>query len=144
MQRTVTLLRVDSVDLSYNGWNGFSVYASSNYALVSSNCSYNGMEGVYTGYGNNSYVEDCIIDGNGDLGIVVPYQSEGYYDYNEIANNSQAGLAYLSDGITFDNNNIKNNGLAAGTFYGGIQATDSNCTVSEITLTAIMMHYYGK
>ena len=121
---------VDTVDLSYNGWNGFSVYASSNYSFENSNSSYNTMEGVYTGYGNNSYVENCIIDGNGDIGIMAPFLIDGYYDTNEIANNSQAGLAYFSDNISFDDNNIKNNGLTAGTFYGGIQATDSNCTVT--------------
>ena len=120
---------LDSVDLSYNGWHGFSVYKSSNYALLSSNCCYNHMAGVYTGYGNNSYIQNCVIDGNGDLGIVVPYQIEGYFDYNEVANNPQAALVYLSDSISFNNNNIENNGLAVGAYYGGIQATDSNCTL---------------
>ena len=89
-----------------NNWNGFSAYLCNNYSLQNVTSTGNAQAGFWGGNGSDILVE------NSDFS----YNLQGVY-----AN-------YLNS-TRFSGNAFRHNGLNIGSYWGGFQAYNSNCTV---------------
>lgn len=134
-------LRQDNV--ANCSWNGISAYMSNNFALQ--DCTINGTlrldtsygyggQGFWGGEGKNATITNCVFYGNQGSAIYTYNLTDFKVNNNTITNNTQAVNTYLSN-TTFSGNLVATNGLSNGSYFGGFQSADSNCTVTGNAFT---------
>lgn len=110
--------------------SGIFMYNSNNLQVKSCNLTNNSPDGVTVSRCANFSVTDCILNGNG-WGSELFYSSNGIFRNCQMSNNSQGIAAVLINNVTFTGNTFSYNGLQNGTYTGGFEAADSNCTVTN-------------
>ena len=106
------------------------MYESNNFQVKSCNLTNNSPDGITINRCSNFSVTDCILNGNGWSSELF-VSSNGTIRNCQMSNNSQGIYAKLINNVTFTGNTISYNGLNNGTYTGGFEAAESNCTVTN-------------
>jgi len=123
---------LSNVNIVNSSFNGLSAYLSSNYVLQDSSINGSIMQAVWSGSGKNVTVTNCLFKANQGNVFYTDEVTDAHFNGNTIINNTQAALAYISN-VTFSDNFVAANGLADGSYFGGFQSSDSNCTLTGNT-----------
>jgi nitrous oxidase accessory protein len=110
--------------------SGIFMYNSNNLQVKSCNLTNNSPDGITVNRCANFSVTDCILNGNGWSSELF-ISNNGIFKNCQMSNNSQGIYAKLLNNVTFTGNTISYNGLNNGTYTGGFEAAESNCTVTN-------------
>jgi parallel beta-helix repeat protein len=110
--------------------SGIYMYDCNNFQVKSCNLTNNSPDGITVSHCANFTVTDCILNGNGWSSELF-VSSNGTLRNCQMSNNSQGIYAKLLNNVTFTGNTFSYNGLINGTYTGGIEAAESNCTVTN-------------
>ena len=112
--------------------SGIFMYQCNNFQVKSCNLTNNSPDGITVNRCANFSVTDCILNGNGWSSEIF-IANNGTFRNCQMSNNSQGIYAKLLNNVTFTGNTISYNGLNNGTYTGGFEAAESNCTVTNNT-----------
>lgn len=110
--------------------SGIYMYDCNNFQVKSCNLTNNFPDGITVNRCSNFSVTDSNLNGNGWSSELF-LSSNGTFRNCQMSNNSQGIWAKLLNNVTFTGNTISNNGLRNGTYTGGFEAAESNCTVTN-------------
>jgi parallel beta-helix repeat protein len=121
--------------ISSNGWDGISLYSSSELNNVNNNTiSSNGCDGIYLDYSGNNTLSNNTIINNPEIGINLYGSADNNIINNNVNNNTYQGI-YLKDSTnnTLIDNIMESNGYNFGiggtTFEFFVQNIDASNTI---------------
>ncbi|WP_292464787.1 NosD domain-containing protein [Methanolobus sp.] len=121
--------------ISSNGWDGISLYSSSELNNVNNNTiSSNGCDGIYLDYSGNNTLSNNTIINNPEIGINLYESADNNIINNSVNNNTYQGI-YLEDSTNntlIDNimeSNGYNFGVGGATFEFFVQNIDASNTI---------------
>ena len=119
-------------NLNNNNYVGLYANSATNYTVQYSSLNNNNFDGLFGYSGSNFSVQYSSLSNNHYYGMSA-YSARNYtVQYSSLNNNFYKGLyAYYADNGTINGNIFSGNGLSRGPYDGGIENTDSNCTVTN-------------
>jgi parallel beta-helix repeat protein len=106
--------------ISSNGWDGISIYSSSEMNTIDNNTiSSNGCDGIYLDNSRNNTLSNNTVTDNPEIGINLLASADNHIIGNAVNNNSYGGI-YLDRSI---NNTLMDNTMVSNRYNFGIAGT---------------------